>query len=346
MMVSWIDLCEVFITTAIISYLITPLCRRVAFITNYLDHPKDTKAHAHPTALLGGVGIYIAFMVGLFTTIRLGQDSRLLGIVVGSTVLLVVGLIDDRLGMMPEVKLLAQFLAAMALVKCGVRIEFFRHYYLAVVLTYVWVVGVTNAFNLLDNLNGLSAGVACISSLFFGATMWMDKRFEIAAIAFALGGSCLGFLRHNFPRARIFMGDTGSLMIGFVAASLALLGDWNTIEFSKSLAIPLIILGYPIFDTVLVIVMRVLEGRSIFQGGKDHSSHRLALLRLRKKRAVLVIYALCAGLGICALLVKALPLKPAMVVVAIVAASALGLGVRLGMVTTGRFGRKKGKSDY
>ena len=344
-MVTWVDNIEVFITTTVVAFLVTPLFKKIALQTGYLDHPLDIKAHAHPTPLLGGVSIYIAFMVGLFTTVKLSEDSKLIGIIVGSTILLIVGLIDDRLGMIPELKLLAQFLAAIAVVKSGVRIEFLHNYYINVVVTYLWIIGITNAFNLLDNLNGLSAGIACISSLFLGATMCMDNRFEIAALSFALAGSCLGFLKHNFPRAHIFMGDTGSLVIGFLLASLVLLGSWNSADFTKSVAVPLIILAYPIFDTTLVSVMRILEGRSIFQGGKDHSSHRLALLGLRKKRAVLVIYAICFALGLSALIVRVSPFKISACVITLVVVSVLGLGIRLGMVTTGRFGRKKRKAQ-
>lgn len=340
-MLRWVDIVEVFITTTAVSYLITPLLINIARRTGYMDHPRNTKVHAHPKPLLGGLSIYIAFIVGLLTTLKAGDDMRLWGIVAGSTILLVVGLIDDKIGMMPEVKLLAQFLAAMAAVKCGIRIGFIQNYYMEIVVTYLWIVGITNSFNLLDNMNGLSSGIAAIAAIFFGIAMWNSGQIGVAAMSFALAGASLGFLKHNFPKASIFMGDAGSLVIGYLLACLAVLGSWNTRFLTTSLAMPIIILAYPIFDTTLVTIMRLIEGRSVFQGGKDHSSHRLALLRFKKKGAVLIIYLICALLGSTALVIQRVSLKSAIVIIAIVLISMTGLGIRLAVVDTGRFGRNK-----
>lgn len=343
-MTMWIHMLETFVVTALVSYLITPFLRKVAFRIGYLDHPLDTKSHAHPTALLGGVGIYFAFVIGLLTNINIGQDFRVVGLIIGSTILLIVGLIDDRMGMMPEVKLLGQFLAAMVVIKSGVRIDFLNNYYLDLIVTYLWIVGITNSFNLLDNMNGLSSGIAAIASIFFGFVMGMSSQFHVAIIAFALAGASVGFLKHNFPRASIFMGDTGSLVIGFVMATVAVMGSWSTRFLTTSLAMPIIILAYPIFDTSLVTILRMREGRSIFQGGKDHSSHRLALLGLKKKRAVLLIYSICMMLGISALVIQRVSLRAAMVIMALDVIFMVIFGIRLGTVKSGRFGRKK-KTD-
>lgn len=336
------NIVEVFILTTVISYIITPVVRTIAIKLNYLDQPKVNKVHAHPTALLGGVAIYVAFIVGLLTTIGFSLDVRIMSIIIGSTFLLIVGLIDDKMGMMPEVKLLGQFLAAMIVIKSGIRVEFLHNYYLDTIFTYLWIVGITNSFNLLDNMNGLSAGIAVIASIFFGIVMCTGNQIEVSIVAFALAGAGLGFLRHNFPKANIFMGDTGSLVLGFVLATLAVMGSWSTKYLTTSLAMPILILAYPIFDTMLVTIMRLVEGRSIFQGGRDHSSHRMALLGFKKKRAVLSIYAICIALGVSALLVQMLPLKPALILIVGVAVFILILGVRLAMVDTGRFGRIKG----
>ncbi|MFA4981146.1 MAG: MraY family glycosyltransferase [Candidatus Omnitrophota bacterium] len=340
-MLKWTDVAEAFIITTVVSYLIMPFMRMVALRTNFVDHPKDNKVHARPIPLLGGVGIYLAFMIGAFSNLGIFQDPRWMGIFIGATVLLVIGLIDDRMGMMPEIKLLAQILAAMAVVKSGVRVEFLQNYYLNTVLTYIWIVGITNSFNLLDNMNGLSAGIAVIASGFFGIIMLSSNQVEIAVISFAVTGSCLGFLKHNFPKANIFMGDSGSLVIGFILASLGILGSWKTKFLTTSLAMPVLVLAYPIFDTTLVTIMRLLEGRSIFQGGKDHSSHRLALLSFRKRKAVLVIYIICVLLGLSALVIQRVHIRAAFAIIAVVILFLTALGVRLGMVNTGRFGRKK-----
>lgn len=336
---------EVFVLTLVISYIITPVVKNIAVKLKYIDHPKTNKVHAHPTALLGGVAIYASFIVGLLTTAGFTFDVRFISIIIGSTFLLVVGLVDDKMGMMPEVKLLGQFLAAMIVIKAGVRVEFLHNYYLDTLFTYLWIVGITNAFNLLDNMNGLSAGIAVIASIFFGIVMCTSGQIDVAVIAFALAGSGLGFLKHNFPKANIFMGDTGSLVLGFVLAALAVMGSWSTKFLTTSLAMPILILAYPIFDTMLVTIMRLIEGRSVFQGGRDHSSHRIALLGLKKIGAVLTIYGICIALGLSALLVQRLPLKSALALITGTAVLMLAFGIRLAYVDTGRFGRTKGKMD-
>jgi len=340
-MLRWTNIFEIFVTTLLTSYLITPLIRKIAIKANYLDHPKTNKIHAHPTPLLGGLSIYVAFMAGILTTVRVPQDPRLVSILIGTTFLLVIGLVDDKMGMMPEIKLLGQFLASMLVVKAGVRIEFLNNYYLNTIVTYLWLVGITNAFNLLDNMNGLSAGIAGIAAVFFGAIMWQGNQIDMAVVSFAIAGASFGFLKHNFPNANIFMGDTGSLVLGFLLASTAAMGSWSTRFLTTSVSMPIIILAYPIFDTSLVTIMRLLEGRSIFQGGRDHSSHRLALLGYKKKRAVLVIYCICIALGLSALLVRQLSLNMGILVISLVAVSMTALGLRLAMIDTGRYGRSK-----
>lgn len=339
------NVAEAFILTTVISYIITPVIRSIAIKLDYMDHPKTNKVHAHPTALLGGLAIYISFIVGIIAIIGFTQDPKLISILVGCTFLLVVGLVDDKMGMMPQVKLLGQFLAAMMVIKSGVRVEFLHNYYLNTIFTYIWIIGITNSFNLLDNMNGLSAGIAVIASIFFGIVMCCGNQMAIAIVAFALAGAGLGFLRHNFPKANIFMGDTGSLVLGFVLASLAVMGSWSTKFLTTSLVMPLLILAYPIFDTMLVTIMRLIEGRSIFQGGRDHSSHRMALLGFKKRRAVLAIYGICISLGVSALLMQTLALKPAMVLFGAVAMLMISLGIRLAFVDTGRYGRIKGARE-
>lgn len=342
--VRWSSILEAFVTATLISYLITPVIRKIALRIGYMDHPMGNKVHAHPTALLGGLSIYIAFILAIFTTVKIDANPRLASMLIASTFLLVVGLVDDRMGMMPEIKLLGQFLAAMVVIKAGVRIDFLNNYYLNVIVTYIWIVGITNAFNLLDNMNGLSSGIAVIAAVFFGIIMWESGQLLTALISFAIAGASLGFLKHNFPKANIFMGDTGSLVIGFVLASTAVMGSWCTDYLTTSLAMPLVILAYPIFDTTLVTLIRLKEGRSVFQGGKDHSSHRLALLGLKKKRAVLVIYGICIALGLAALVIQRMRLQGAIVLICAIALCMLLFGIRLALVDTGRFGRK-GKTD-
>ena len=311
----------------IISYGFTPLARQIAFKVKLLDHPNFKKSHAHPTPLMGGLSMFLAFFTAvLFTT---DINNYAYGILTGSVILLVIGMIDDKLGMMPRLKLTAQILVALIAYKAGIRVITFEDYYISMFFTVFWIVGITNAFNLLDNLNGLSSGIAGISALFFGVMAIMDSQVYIAVLSFAMAGACFGFLKHNFPKANIFMGDSGSMFLGFTLACIAILGSWETDKISLSLSLPVLILGYPIFDTTLVTFLRIKERRPVFIGGKDHSSHILASLAFKKKKAVLLIYAICILLGLSAFLVSTLPLAAAITVFVITALSMLAFGFYL-----------------
>ncbi len=338
---SYIQLIDVFFISAFIAYLLTPFIRIVALKTGYLDHPQDNKVHAHATPLLGGVSIFIAFLIAMLTKEPVVSLAPARAMLLGAFILLIIGLIDDKMGMMPKFKLLGQFLAAMIIIKAGLRVEFIHNYYLSVIVTYIWIVGITNAFNLLDNMNGLSAGIACISAFFFGVLSYINGQPEISVISFALAGSSLGFLKHNFPKASIFMGDAGSLVLGYVLSAIAIMGHWKTYILTTSLMVPILVLGYPIFDTVLVSVMRILERRSIFQGGKDHSSHRISLMGFKRVKTVLIIYLICIFLGIVALTITKVHWHAGLALLAVTFVIMLGLGIRLSLIGTKRFGRKK-----
>lgn len=339
------DILEVIVTSTLISFLITPFMRMIAFRINYVDHPQDNKIHARPMPLLGGVAIFVSFFIGMLSQWDVVADihgNQMLAILAGSFLLLSLGLVDDKLGMVPKTKLLGQFLAAMIVYKSGLHIQFLNNYYLNLIITYLWIVGITNSFNLLDNMNGLSAGIAAIAAFFFGTISWMNGQPFVSIISFCLFGSCLGFLRYNFPKASIFMGDAGSLVIGFVLSCIALLGNWRSYEHLTSIAIPIVVLAYPIFDTTLVTILRLLERRSIFSGGRDHSSHRIALLGLKAKNAVIFIYLLCFLLGGSAVAISRVSFRMGIFIAVSAAASLIFMGIRLSRVESGRFGRKKG----
>ncbi|MBI5124157.1 MAG: undecaprenyl/decaprenyl-phosphate alpha-N-acetylglucosaminyl 1-phosphate transferase [Candidatus Omnitrophica bacterium] len=321
------DVIGVFIISFLIAHGVTPFVRTVALRLGYMDHPEYKKSHAHPTPLLGGVAIYIAFLSSMVFGVDVHKTAA--GLFLGATMLLVVGLIDDKFGMMPELKLSAQILAALTAFKFGLRVTTIDDYYLCMFFTVFWIVGITNAINLLDNLNGLSSGISAISSIFFCIIAFVEKDFLAATLAASIAGASLGFLRHNFPRANIFMGDTGSLVLGFSLACLAIVGSWATEDITLSLSIPIVILAYPIFDTTLVTVIRLAEGRSIFQGGRDHSSHILAYAGFKKKRAVLTIFGVCLALGIAALVIKYSSIKIGLVTLVAAAAGMSAFGARL-----------------
>ncbi len=336
-----IQLIDVLFISTFIAYLVTPFIRTVAIKFGYLDNPQDNKVHAHPTPLLGGISIFIAFIIAILTKEPVISLAPVRAMLLGAFILLIIGLIDDKMGMMPKFKLFGQFLAAMIVIKSGLRVEFINNYYLSVIITYIWIIGITNAFNLLDNMNGLSAGIASISAAFFGIISYINGQPEISIIAFALAGSSLGFLKHNFPKASIFMGDTGSLVLGYVLSVIAIMGHWKTYILTTSLMVPILVLGYPIFDTALVSVMRILERRSIFQGGKDHSSHRLSLMGFKRVKTVLIIYTISIFLGSIALIITNVHWRMGLLLLILTFIVMLGLGIRLSLVGTKRFGRKK-----
>jgi len=313
------DIFGTFFIALIIAYGFTPLMRQIAFKIRLIDHPNTKKSHAHPTPLMGGVAIYMAFFTAvLFTT---DFSRAIYGIMLGGTILLVLGMIDDKIGMIPQMKLSGQIMVALIAYKFGIRVSTIEDYYLSMFFTVFWIVGITNAFNLLDNLNGLSSGIAGISALFFALMAWKGSEIYVAVLAAALAGACLGFLKHNFPKANIFMGDSGSMFLGFTSACIAVLGTWKTDEIGVSLSLPIIVLGYPIFDTTLVTFIRIIEKRPVFLGGTDHSSHILASFGFKKKRAVLIIYSICALLGLSAYLVSCSGIKAAGMLVLITAVS-------------------------
>ena len=338
MVYSPMDMIGAFSISIVIAYLLAPFAGYVAKKIGFLDKPANTKAHVHATPLLGGIAMYVAFFLAIVFTIGLNTDIA--AIFLGATLLVIIGLVDDRMGMMPNVKLFGQLIAALTVAKLGIRVAFIENYYLSVLFTCFWIIGMTNAFNLLDNLNGLSAGIASISAFFFALLAWTRGDFMVATIAAALCGSSLGFLKHNFPKASIFMGDAGSLFLGFVLACAAVIGSWETPTKITSLAVPILILAYPIFDTTLVTILRIKEKRSIFQGGKDHSSHRLALLGLKKRRAVLVIYGITFTFGLCAYTLTRVSAAAAVIIMSVTSLALCVLGIRLGMLKLNREGKR------
>ncbi|MEA1997055.1 MAG: MraY family glycosyltransferase [Gemmatimonadota bacterium] len=297
--------------------------------------------------------LYFAFAVIWCSAIGLlagnGSQNQLLGLLMGGTILVLVGNVDDVSGgMMPYVKLVGQIVAGFFLIYFGIRVNFFIDLgvewgypslkYLTYPFTLFWIIGMTNAFNLIDNMNGLSCGVAIIASLYFGLISFVNSQVEPGFIFFIFMGAGLGFLPHNFPRARIFMGDSGSLFIGFVIAGLSIMGSWHTASgwvtdrFKLSLAIPLLVLIYPIFDTVLVTVTRIMRGRPVSLGGKDHSSHRLVKMGLHPTDVVLIIYTFVSFTGFSALFLTMIRYDHALLMLAYLVLFIILVGLRLAKI--------------
>lgn len=309
-----------FLLALLASLFLTPLLRRAALWMGFVDTPQPHKLHKEPVALLGGVGIYLSFALAVVAAG--GLQPPLVGLLLGGTFLLFLGLIDDRQGMSPWVKLIGQTIAAAIAVASGIQISFLLSPSLNIPLTVFWIVGIINAFNLLDNMDGLSAGMTFISASTFAvlAGRYVElgpEQIPTSLASAALAGSCLGFLKYNKKPATIFMGDAGSMVLGYILAAVAALGSWKSPTTPTSILIPLLVLAYPIFDTTFVVLRRFWEGRPIFQGGKDHTSHRLVSLGLGELEAVLLIYlfALCHALT--AVLVSSVTFRLSLVALAV-----------------------------
>ncbi len=289
---------------------ITPLMRRVALQTGTVDKPAARKIHANPVPLLGGAAIYLAFIAVLLFFGDREYVNQVVGIFVGATLMSFMGIVDDRWGLGSYVKLAGQLLAAGILVYSGVQVRVFGGW-LDVVVTILFVVGITNAMNLLDNMDGLSGGIAMIAATYFTLLAAMSDQYLVGALAAALAGACAGFLYYNWNPAHIFMGDAGSLFLGFLLSAVAIKLRFPANSVVVTWMIPLLVLAVPIFDTTLVFVSRLRRGKNpLTTPGKDHISHRLAFLLGSRREAVLVCYLIAGTAGLAAVFVsQATPLE-------------------------------------
>jgi UDP-GlcNAc:undecaprenyl-phosphate/decaprenyl-phosphate GlcNAc-1-phosphate transferase len=289
----------------------TPIVNTLAVRWGALDQPGERKIHTSPIPRLGGLAIWLALWLAALWGVRsippdglIGPAStlpQLLAIFAGATVILVVGTTDDSRGhMKPLTKLAGQTVACSVLIAMGIRVNVFGVNWLDVPLTYLWVIGLTNALNLLDNMDGLSAGATTIASAFFFVLAVLNGQILVSLLAAALVGSCLGFLVYNYNPASIFMGDSGSLSLGFM---LAVLGMKLQIQDAPrvSFLLAALVLSVPIFDTTFVVWRRLKGGRQITVGAKDHTSHCLLNLGLSQKQAVWALYGASFLAGMAAL---------------------------------------------
>ena len=284
---------------ALIAVVTTPLLRRLALATGFVDRPGTHKSHEKPVPFLGGVALITAVLLGMVVVAPLGNQAIVIAL--GAGVLGTVGLIDDDRTVQPRIRLALQVVAAILTVALGLRVDVTGIAAMDAAITTVWIVGITNAFNLLDNMDGLSAGVAAAAA---GSLLWLAAAGgakTTAAAAAAVVGACLGFLAYNRSPASIFMGDTGSLFLGFAIAVLTIEVD-PALAPPRSFVIPLLVLGVPILDTTTVTLSRLRRGRSVLTGGKDHLSHRLTVLGLSRAAAVAVLVGVEAVLGALAVL--------------------------------------------
>jgi UDP-GlcNAc:undecaprenyl-phosphate GlcNAc-1-phosphate transferase len=290
-----------FSSALMLSLSLTPILIKMAYKFGYVAKPHKLRWHKNNTALLGGVGIFVAFVIPTLFFIKV--DKTIIGLLVGSSIIFFVGFIDDILLIKPQLKLIGQIFAACVILAFGINFEIIPIRWIVLPLTIFWIVGITNAFNLLDNMDGLSSGIGVISCSFLFAYSLLNQMHAVALLSIILAGASLGFLRYNFYPAKIFMGDCGSQFLGMTIAIISIIGTVRHVSnLIVTLAIPVLILGVPIFDTTFVTFMRRLKGLPIGQGGKDHTSHRLVLLGLSERRTVLLLYLLSILFGLIALL--------------------------------------------
>jgi len=281
---------------------VTPLVRKLAVRLGVVDKPAARKMHTRTTPLLGGAAIYLAFIVTLAILGDRFYVQQVIGIFLGATLCSFMGLWDDRLGLGALVKLAGQVAASLILIASGVQVQTLPSQALNLAVTIFWMVGITNALNLLDNMDGLSGGVGATAAVFFLLLAVMSGQYLVGALAAALLGACIGFLFYNFNPASIFMGDTGSLFLGFVLAAVGIkLRFPDNVQFVTWM-IPIAVLGLPIFDTTLVVISRLRRGLNpLTTAGKDHVSHRLVKMGFTQREAVLILYLVCAVFGIIAM---------------------------------------------
>jgi UDP-GlcNAc:undecaprenyl-phosphate GlcNAc-1-phosphate transferase len=291
----------IFLIVFSLSLLLTPVVRSFAVKFKLVSKPKTNRFHRKVTALLGGVGIFLACFIGFILFVPL--NKILLVFLSGAIFIFLWGLADDFHPLKPHVKLLGQIIASCIIIFFGISFNLPAFKLGAYLLTILWMIGITNAFNLLDNMDGLAAGTAVICSLMIFTSSLILNNDGIGIIALILAAACLGFLPYNFNPAKIYMGDSGSMFLGYSLAVICVIGSYKHVSnLVITLAIPVLILAVPIFDTIFVMIMRNIRGRSFWVGGRDHTSHRLVSLGLSERKTVIILYVLSVIFGLIALL--------------------------------------------
>ena len=290
-----------------VSYAITPLMRFLSVKFKILDYPDKRKIHKNPTPLLGGIAVYIAYAVSILWNLEFSIELK--AIAVGSSIILLMGVVDSWKGLPAWLRLLGQLIAASIVIFWGgASITFIPHIpgerIMEVLLTYVWLIGIPNAFNFLDGVDGLATGLGVINGLMFFMIAFLTGQVYLGFLSVALMGACAGFLRYNWKPASIFLGDGGSTFIGFVLAGLAIMGGWTMTNPLVAMGTPLFILAVPIFDMIYITASRIKNGKVrnikewIDYVGKDHLHHRLINLGFGERGTVIFIYFLSLCLGI------------------------------------------------
>ena len=326
-----------FIIAFAISLISVPILIKLAKKYHIYDIPStDVKTHKEPTPYLGGLAIAVSFFITLiiirFTTnFDTGTLYNLRGIFLAGTLIVIIGAIDDLKDMNFKLKFVWQFLAATILIFFDMKIKFITPNYMSIALTYIWIIGLMNAVNLIDIMDGLSSGIAIIACMAF---FFINSPLEASYVNFAaiaLAGACLGFIKYNFNPARIFMGDAGSMFIGLILAAVSLGANYST-KNPIGVLTPIVILAIPIYDTIYIIIKRLEKGKSIFLGSKDHVALRLNIHGFSIKKTVIYLYIAGFCNAIVSFFITESSLKTAIYLYIITIIIGFMIGIRLGKI--------------
>ena len=335
-----------FLIAIIISIIITPAVIRLAAATGAMDKPDARKVHKKPIPRIGGLGIYFACIVSviamtILTDFESEHTTEVIGLLISGSFIVFVGIVDDYKNLPAKTKLLGQIIAAVILVFIfDVRIDFlsdpFGDYiylesFVAVPLTLFWLVGLTNTVNLIDGLDGLAAGVSAIAAITIMLVALEQNFLLVAVLTAALAGAAAGFLFYNSHPARIFMGDTGSMFLGFMLAGISVIGAVKSAT-NIALVVPILALGVPIFDTTFAIIRRLIGGQPIFKPDKGHLHHRLLSIGFTQRQAVFLMYVISAMLGLSAVALTEVSRQMAMLILLVVVVAILYGAKRLGIL--------------
>jgi len=333
----WLKLVLAAVTAFVVAFLFTPPVKKFAALVGAIDKPDGNRhIHDHPVPRMGGLAIFLGFILAILV---FGDIStQVMGMLIGSVIIVLMGAVDDIVNLSPWVKLGAQILAALAAIRSGIIINvlsnlnflsettFVQLGVLGHPLTLLWIVGCTNAVNLIDGLDGLAAGVSAISSFSMLVVALFVSEPAVAILLAALAGACLGFLPYNLNPAKIFMGDVGSQFLGYVLATVSVMGMFK-FQAIVTFLIPVLALSVPLADTVFAFFRRIFRGQNPLRADRGHFHHRLMAMGLSQKQTVAVLYAVSASLGIFGVLLA----RPhtAVRIVCLVLVFAISLGVWL-----------------
>ncbi len=351
-----------FIIAFLISLAVTPVVRKMSFRLGAVDRPDARKVHSGLMPRMGGLAVYLAFTVTLLITGDITESMK--GLLIGGTLIMLLGLVDDIRNISPRVKLLGQVIAAGVLVAFGIQVDFITNPWggtfslthfginFGIPLTILWIVGITNAINLIDGLDGLAGGLASIAALTLAVVGWVNGQMWIVMPAVILSAAVMGFLRYNFYPAKIFLGDSGSLFLGFMLAGMSVIGLTKQAAMF-SVFVPVLIFGIPIFDTLFAILRRYINNQPIFTADKEHLHHRLLAIGLSHRQTVLAIYGVSCLLGGSAVLMTFMTSEQAFAVfigitlLVLIGANRVGvLSTRAGRRVQHQYVEAENKSNY